>query len=45
MARLTDVDTELTEIRKPVDGDSIERVRVVDGVDDANDVGLADLEF
>ena len=41
----TDINAKLTEIREPVHGDSIKRVGVVDCVDDANDVGLADFEF
>lgn len=36
-----DVDAELAEVGKPVGGDAVERVWVVDGVDDADDVGFA----
>lgn len=36
-----DVDAELAEVGKPVGGDAVEGVWVVDGVDDADDVGFA----
>lgn len=40
-----DVDAELAEVGEPVGGDAVERVWVVDGVDDADDVGFAAFGF
>lgn len=36
------VDTKLAEVGKPVGGYAVERIRVVDGINDTNDVCFSD---
>ena len=41
----THVDSQLPEVRQPIRRDAIERVGVVDGIDNTDDMGFADFEF